>query len=79
MSLANASTIQAIILYATTAITFAYGIRMFSLIFMGKESEHLQKQHPHEAPKVMLIPAAILAVLAWFGVWPCLSRLTSCI
>jgi len=56
-------TIQAILLYATAAITFAYVIRMFSLVFMGKESEHLQKQHVHEAPKVMLIPAAILAAL----------------
>ena len=53
--------IQIILLYATTAITFAYSIRMFSLVFMGKESEHLQKQHVHEAPKIMLIPAMILA------------------
>jgi NADH:ubiquinone oxidoreductase subunit 5 (subunit L)/multisubunit Na+/H+ antiporter MnhA subunit len=30
---------------------------------MGKESEHLQKQHVHESPKVMLIPAAILSGL----------------
>jgi len=51
VSLTSASTIQAIILYATAAITFAYVIRMFSLVFMGKESEHLVKQHPHEAPK----------------------------
>jgi NADH:ubiquinone oxidoreductase subunit 5 (subunit L)/multisubunit Na+/H+ antiporter MnhA subunit len=36
---------------------------MFSLVFMGKESEHLQKQHIHESPKIMLIPAAILAAL----------------
>jgi NADH-quinone oxidoreductase subunit L len=55
--------IQTIILYATTAITFAYVVRMFSLVFMGKESEHLQKQHVHETPKIMLIPAAILAGL----------------
>ncbi len=55
--------IQIILLYATAAITFAYVVRMFSLAFMGKESEHLQKQHVHEAPKVMLIPAAILAGL----------------
>ena len=54
---------QVIILYATMAITFAYVVRMFSLVFMGKESEHLQKQHVHEAPKVMLIPAAVLAGL----------------
>ncbi|MGA3111560.1 MAG: NADH-quinone oxidoreductase subunit L [Candidatus Bathyarchaeia archaeon] len=63
ISLTSASTIQAIILYATAAITFAYCIRMFSLVFMGKESENLQKQHVHEAPKVMLIPAAILTGL----------------
>ena len=55
--------IQVILLYATTAITFAYVIRMFSLVFMGKESEHLKKQHVHEAPKIMLIPASILAGL----------------
>jgi NADH:ubiquinone oxidoreductase subunit 5 (subunit L)/multisubunit Na+/H+ antiporter MnhA subunit len=53
--------IQIILLYATTAITFAYAVRMFSLAFMGKKSEHLEKQHVHEAPKIMLIPAAILA------------------
>jgi NADH-quinone oxidoreductase subunit L len=57
----TAGLIQTIILYATTAITFAYVVRMFSLVFMGKKSEHLEKQHVHEAPKVMLIPAAILA------------------
>ena len=53
--------IQIILLYATTAITFAYSVRMFSLVFMGKESEHLKKHHVHEAPRVMLIPAMILA------------------
>lgn len=59
----TAGLIQLVILYATTAITFAYCIRMFSLVFMGPESEHLQKQHVHvhESPKVMLIPAAILS------------------
>jgi len=62
-SVTNVNLIQAILLYATAAITFAYVIRMLSLVFMGKESEHLQKQHVHEAPKVMLIPAAILAGL----------------
>ena len=34
---------EAILLYATAAITFAYVIRMLSLVFMGKESEHLVK------------------------------------
>ncbi len=62
-SVTDVNLIQAVLLYATAAITFAYVIRMLSLVFMGKESEHLQKQHVHEAPKVMLIPAAILAGL----------------
>jgi NADH-quinone oxidoreductase subunit L len=53
--------IQTILLFATTAITFAYCIRMFTLVFMGQESEHLKNHHVHESPKIMLIPAAILA------------------
>jgi NADH-quinone oxidoreductase subunit L len=61
------SLIQTILIYLSAGITFAYCLRMFSLVFMGKPSEHIQKIHVHEAPKVMLIPAAILAVLciAW--------------
>lgn len=57
------SIIQTVLIFATTALTFAYCVRMFSLVFMGKPSEHLEKQHVHEAPKVMLIPAAVLAGL----------------
>jgi NADH-quinone oxidoreductase subunit L len=59
----TAGLIQTVILFLTTAITFAYCLRMFTLVFMGHESEHLQKQHIHESPKIMLIPAAILAAL----------------
>ena len=55
------SLIQIILIYATTAITFAYSLRFLALVFSGKESEHLIKQHPHEAPKVMLYPAMVLA------------------
>jgi len=62
-SVTNVNLVQAILLYATAAITFAYCVRMLSLVFMGKESERLQEQHVHEAPKVMLIPAAILSGL----------------
>jgi NADH-quinone oxidoreductase subunit L len=58
--------IQAIILYATSAITFAYCIRMFSLVFMGNKSEHIEKQHVHEAPSVMLVPAMILTGMCLF-------------
>jgi NADH-quinone oxidoreductase subunit L len=66
---------QVILIYATTALTFAYSLRFMTLTFMGKESEHLEKLHPHEAPKIMLLPAVILAVLcvAWGFVEPWLS------
>jgi NADH-quinone oxidoreductase subunit L len=66
---------QMILIYATTALTFAYSLRFVTLTFMGKESEHLEKLHPHEAPKIMLLPGVILAVLcvAWGFVEPWLS------
>jgi len=58
----TAGLIQTALLYITAAITFAYCIRMFTLVFMGHKSEYLQNQHHiHESPKIMLIPAAILA------------------
>ena len=55
--------IQIVLLFAATGLTFAYCLRMFSLVFMGKQSEFIHKIKIHEAPKVMLIPAAILAGL----------------
>ncbi len=55
--------VQMILIFAATGLTFAYCIRMFSLVFLGKPSEFIQKIKIHEAPKVMLIPAAILAGL----------------
>jgi NADH-quinone oxidoreductase subunit L len=65
--------IQVILLFATTAITFAYSFRFLKMVFLGKESEHLEKLHPHEAPKVMLAPAVALAVacIVWgfLGPW----------
>jgi NADH-quinone oxidoreductase subunit L len=66
---------QVILIYVTTALTFAYSLRFIALTFMGKESEHLEKLHPHEAPKLMLYPAAILAVfcVAWGFVGPWLG------
>jgi NADH-quinone oxidoreductase subunit L len=66
---------QIILIYATTALTFAYSLRFITLIFVGKESEHLEKLHPHEAPKMMLYPAAVLAVLcvAWGFIQPWLG------
>jgi NADH-quinone oxidoreductase subunit L len=67
---------QVLLIYVTAALTFAYSLRFLTLIFMGKESEHLEKLHPHEAPKIMLYPAAILAVLcvAWGFIGPWLGN-----
>jgi NADH-quinone oxidoreductase subunit L len=66
---------QVILIYITTALTFAYSLRFLTLTFMGKESKHLQKLHPHEAPKLMIYPAAVLAVLcvAWGFIGPWLG------
>jgi NADH-quinone oxidoreductase subunit L len=57
------SLLQLIVIYGATALTFIYSLRFITLIFLGKESEHLQKLEPHEAPKIMLLPAGVLAVL----------------
>ena len=67
--------LQVVLIYLTTALTFMYSLRFMKLVFMGDESEHLKRLHPHEAPKLMLYPAAALAVLcvAWGFVGPWLS------
>ncbi len=69
------SLLQIILIYATTAITFAYSLRFLKLIFLGKESEHLEKLHPHEAPRIMLITAGVLAVacIVWGFLGPFLG------
>ena len=67
--------LQIILIYATTMITFAYSLRFIKLIFLGKESEHIEKLHVHEAPKIMLIPAGVLAVacIVWGFLGPSLG------
>ena len=71
----NGSIWQVVLIYATTMLTFAYSLRFMKLTFMGEESENAKKLHPHEAPKLMLYPAAILAVLCivWGFVQPWLG------
>jgi NADH-quinone oxidoreductase subunit L len=67
--------LQVILIYATTAITFAYSLRFMKLVFLGKESEHIEKLHLHEAPKIMLAPAVALAVACciWGFLMPALG------
>jgi NADH-quinone oxidoreductase subunit L len=53
--------------FATALITGFYTGRMWWLAFWGKPSPQRPVEHPHEAPTVMLVPVAILAVLATVG------------
>ncbi|XES78523.1 MAG: NADH-quinone oxidoreductase subunit L [Candidatus Bathyarchaeia archaeon] len=67
--------ILTILIYATTALTFAYSLRFIRLVFLGNESEHIKKLHVHEIPKLMLAPAVVLAVacVVWGFVMPWLG------
>src|SRR5947208_1660535 len=51
----------------TALLTGFYTGRMWWLAFWGKPSPQGPVEHPHEAPPVMLVPVAILAVLAAVG------------
>jgi len=53
--------------FATALLTGVYTGRMWWLAFWGKPSPQRPVEHPHEAPPVMLIPVAILAVLTVVG------------
>jgi NADH-quinone oxidoreductase subunit L len=53
--------------FLTALITGFYTGRMWWLSFWGKPSPQRPVEHPHEAPMVMMIPVAILAVLATVG------------
>jgi NADH-quinone oxidoreductase subunit L len=53
--------------FVTALITGFYTGRMWWLSFWGKPSPQRPVEHPHEAPLVMMVPVAILAVLATVG------------
>lgn len=48
-------------------VTAFYMFRLVSLTFLGKERFDHHHVHPHEAPKTMLIPLLVLAVLSIIG------------
>src|SRR5208283_3233766 len=53
--------------WATVALTFLYSLKLISLVFCGKESDHIKRMageghHVHEAPRVMWVPYVILAI-----------------
>ncbi len=52
----------------SAAMTFFYSIRYISVTFLGHESHYIEEMehhghHPHEAPKTMWVPIAILVAL----------------
>ncbi len=48
-------------------VTAFYMFRLVSLTFLGKERFDHHHVHPHEAPKTMLIPLMVLALLSIIG------------
>ncbi|MFZ0217944.1 MAG: NADH-quinone oxidoreductase subunit L [Candidatus Dormiibacterota bacterium] len=60
----------------TAILTAFYTGRLWWLAFMGDPSAERPVEHPHEAPSVMLIPVAILAVLSTVGGFIQISALT---
>ncbi|MDH5754521.1 MAG: NADH-quinone oxidoreductase subunit L [Candidatus Bathyarchaeota archaeon] len=64
-----------LIIYASTAITFAYTLRFMILTFFREKSGYLKKIHLHEAPKIMLFSSGILAILC--AAWGLLGNLVA--
>ncbi|MGB9854871.1 MAG: NADH-quinone oxidoreductase subunit L, partial [Candidatus Bathyarchaeales archaeon] len=55
--LSSGNLYTALILYVSTAFTFAYTLRVITLVYIREKSDYLKQVHVHEAPKIMLIPA----------------------
>ena len=53
--------------FLTALLTGFYTGRMWWLAFWGQPSERRPVAHPHEAPRVMLVPVIVLAVLSTVG------------
>ncbi len=52
-----------ILLYVSTTLTFAYTLRVLTLVYLREKSDYLNQVHVHEAPKIMLLSAWILAAI----------------
>ncbi|MCS7096205.1 MAG: NADH-quinone oxidoreductase subunit L [Nitrososphaerota archaeon] len=61
--LSSGNIIAASILYLSTALTFAYALRVLILVYLREKTEHVKQIHVHEASKIMLLSAAVLAAL----------------
>lgn len=54
------------LIYAATAVTFAYSLRFLIITFLGKKSDYVGKIHIREGPALMLVSSGVLAVLCVF-------------
>lgn len=63
----NGSSILWLMLVVSAFFTSFYMFRLLHLTFLGNERFDNHHLHPHETPKVMLIPLQILAFLSAFG------------
>ncbi|MBI1950332.1 MAG: NADH-quinone oxidoreductase subunit L, partial [Acidobacteria bacterium] len=55
---------------ATAGLTAFYMARLYTLVFRGEERFGEEaRHHLHESPRSMIVPLAILAVLAFVGGW----------
>jgi len=62
-SVLSSGNFAVLILYASSAITFAYTLRVITLVYVREKSDDLKQMHLHEAPRIMLCSSGILAVL----------------
>ncbi|HVP93145.1 MAG TPA: proton-conducting transporter membrane subunit, partial [Acidobacteriota bacterium] len=52
-----------VIIYATTALTFAYSLRFIVLVYLRDLSAYLKKIRIHEPSKIMLFSSGIVAIM----------------
>jgi NADH-quinone oxidoreductase subunit L len=50
-----------IFIFGTSVLTLIYSLRWISLVFLGKQSEHLERSHIHDPKPTLLIPLVLLA------------------
>lgn len=51
-------------IYVAAALTFAYSLRFFALVFTGQKKSYTRKIHVEEAPRSMLVACFMLAIPA---------------
>jgi len=62
-ALSSGNLYAAIVLYISAAITFAYTLRVITLVYLREKSDYLKQIHVHEAPKIMRFSSGALAVI----------------